>query len=264
MTDREGKGIAGGSVETRRQGADNSAAPYARGASRAEGEYEVLGLSPGEYRVLAQAEGYATRFWEGARVDEGSAPTPLDLDLAPEAVLAVCVVDSAGAALPGARVDVEHLAEGPVLSWPAQETAESGTARFARLAEGRYRARASQIGLFPDWIEAACRAGETVSVNLRLRRLGDLVVEVRGASGEKAAGAPVTLIDLETGRTSAEYLAAGALTTSTGQAATGEDGEVRFAGLPLGRFSVQALGATRTVEVIAGKEPAEVTLAAAP
>ncbi|MBI4879181.1 MAG: carboxypeptidase regulatory-like domain-containing protein [Planctomycetes bacterium] len=264
LTDGEGRGIAGGSVETRRHGTKDRAAPYARGASRAEGKYEVLGLEPGEYQVVAEAEGFATRAWEGQRVAEGGAPTPLDLELAPEAVLVVRVLDDAGQALAGARAEAEHLAEGSVILWPAQETAESGEARFARLEAGRYRARASRDGLFPDWTEIPCAVGGTASVNLTLRRLGDLVVKVRGPSGERAAFTPVVLIDLATGRTAAEYLAAGAIATSTGEAATGEDGEVRFLGLPLGRFSAQAPGATRAVEVIAGAEPADVTLAAAP
>jgi uncharacterized GH25 family protein len=122
------------------------------GRTDARGEYEVVGLAPGEYNVTAELPGGAEVAVTTVTIGDGERRDHVDLQLepdetAPSATLSGIVVDEHGTGVPGVRVEAQR--EEP---FDRQEglTAGNGTFVIEELeGGGDYEIRVSYDG-FPD------------------------------------------------------------------------------------------------------------------
>src|SRR5882724_2899157 len=131
--------------------------------------------------VLAEAEGYARASTQ--LVVEGG-PRELKLTLAKATELTVKVTDEAHVALANATVLVTTA---DPLPFGALSDA-SGMATLRRLGPPPFTVKASAPGY-----ESVTRSGVTAAVEIALRRLGSILVHVKLADGNAAAGAQVEI-----------------------------------------------------------------------
>ncbi|MBI4880458.1 MAG: carboxypeptidase regulatory-like domain-containing protein [Planctomycetes bacterium] len=263
VLDPAGKGIAGAELRFRfaaaAAGAPDAprAAPLAAFAlSGGEGAYEAIALPAGEYLVTAAAEGFASEAWRRA-VEEGLAPTGLDLELRPEARLRVSCRDRGGAPLPcrGVRVTRSDQELGVIV--PPQDTDPAGECMFRRLAQAVYRVEARADGFFRERTEVSCLAGQETPVVLRLRRTARLAVTVKSMETGPVRNAGVRILDLETGESVSDWLAEGLVRAGASGLVTDDAGALLVEGLPEGSYEVECAGGRVVAAVQAAAEPSE-------
>jgi hypothetical protein len=192
---------------------------YSAGSSESDaaGHASLTRLPHGELWVLADAPGRARGSTHQVIDSEVRA---IDIELRAEHAVDVVVKDDAGAAVPGAEIEV--LVSGEPLP-VGSRTGADGSAHVGRLGAGpwRFTARA------PGFEDATGRAeGDGATVNLVLRKLGAIAVHVVAADGAPAARALVTV--------------AGATLWPARSASTSDLGEVRIGGLFAGSYALRA------------------------
>lgn len=189
---------------------------YAAGAGRtdAAGRATLRGLPRGEHWVLVDAMGRARASSQlvlvgGERV--------LDVVLRPEHVVTVEVKDEQGAPLAGAEIEVSGAEPLPI----GARARADGAARVGRLGPPPWQVTARAVG----YEEVVQRAVRESGVRVTLRRLGALLVEVRGEDGAPAASAHV-------------FVAGPTLWPP--RVAEVKGGKVRIGALPAGAYALRA------------------------
>jgi hypothetical protein len=216
-----------------------------------DGRFAAAGIPPGDYAYEARADGFG--------VSEGHVTVPVDdkvaelgIELLPEALLRLSVVDRAGAAVPKPDVTVRRDDLRGVRFQP-KGVDDAGRHIVEQLTTATYVVAVEAKGLFLAQVPVACRSGVTTDLVVTLRRLGDLEVALRGELGERLAGEPFGLVDRETGESAAAWLEQGRVSSDSGALSTGHDGHVVLRGLPEGEYDVQAVGQSRRVAVTAAE-----------
>jgi hypothetical protein len=137
--------------------------PPARTSTGAKGNFRLIDLKPGRYRLHGARNGYIEMYYGARRPDSKGTPITLapgqrvedvKFKLMPFAVIAGTVRESDGEPITGAYITLLRLynrAEGPALERSANaETNDLGQFRITDLVPGRYFARASPSLSSPD------------------------------------------------------------------------------------------------------------------
>jgi hypothetical protein len=152
-----------------------------RGVTDDSGKVALKRVPRGRIWVLAEAPGHARASTQ--LVVEG-VPRELTLTLRPATRLTVKVTDEAHAALANATVLVTSADPLPF----GALTDAAGSATLDRLGAAPFTVKASAPGY-----ESVTRSGVSGSVELALRRLGSITVQVKLADGKPAPGARVEI-----------------------------------------------------------------------
>ena len=225
-----------------------------------DGNYIVPGLSAGTHEYVAVKDGYGlAEGWFELTEDHGTAH--VDLQLEPEAVIRLRLESRAGGELAPVSmscVRVDSMLINPELrrSGPDSE----GYYTYPKARSGNYRIDAIAPGHFPGELVETLAAGETRSVILSLRRLGQLEIRVIDANGLPLAGAFVSVTDLESGRSVSGWISRGFVQASSPDQTTDKNGRLTLSNLPAGKFTLEVPGAVRVVTVPVGPEGAKVLL----
>lgn len=236
------------------------------------GEYDLVGLRPGTYRVSAGGAalldlggappslGRVTR--GGLELEEGDWLQDVDLDLVHPGSLAVRVLGPDGDPAGGASVFLRDADGRIVEPLSLRSTDGSGAVTITGLAPGRYSSLARARGLASSESGAFdVSAGETAQVALTLEVGAVLWVKVRDPQGEPA-GASVIVRD-KAGREWSGMFGAQDLQIlySEGGFSTKEQ---RLGPVPPGRYTIEATAdgarAKKSVTVRAGMTERKVTL----
>lgn len=178
-------------------GGDSVASRDAHFASRrleTEGA-RVSGVGPGGTQLLVSAPGYTQRSFQAPGVPAG-ARREVEVPLQPARPHTLILVDDRGAAVPGARLDLElPLREASYArSLPAQvqaHTDAAGRALLHGLAEGRWHVEVEAAGhRLRDGVRVSLPA-ESGETRIELERTARIVGRVREATGEPAVGVHV-------------------------------------------------------------------------
>lgn len=182
--------------------------------SAEDGRARLEELPPGSFWLLVDAPGHA-RHARKLRLENGERSVDVELDV--EQFLEVRVSDEEGARLPGATVLVTTRDPLPF----GGLTDVRGEAKVGRLPPGPWTVKVSAPGY-----ESIEQAGASGVVEISLRRLGSLRVEVKEPDGKPAAGATVAI--------------AGASLWPARRTETDQNGVARIAGLLAGSYDLQA------------------------
>ena len=176
----------------------------ARGATGADGGYELRGLAPGVYRISASAQGFAATVVPGVTLRTGDRFT-LDVLLVSPSAVSGTVTDMDGRPVAGALVSADGQGiRGPGPGGGGGGGAGVATASLAALtgADGRYRLE----GVSPGPVRVSARKdatspaalkvvtveeGETVTADLSLVEGGVVAGTVVDPAGNPVAGAMV-------------------------------------------------------------------------
>src|SRR2546425_6334661 len=201
---------------------DNLTGPAVIG-SPATGVYTISGLAPGSYRVQAQADTFATQWWNGkatfgtadiVTVTGGATTSNIDFNLAggpgtnSAGGISGQVTQTNGTTpIPFAGVSVTLPSGDFVLDTNANENGAYNTG--LRLTPGSYKVRASASGFGARWYIGASNVGaatlvtvvggqSTAPVNFALPSGGGIVGRVTDGAGHGVAGANVSFLDAAT------------------------------------------------------------------
>ncbi len=193
------------------------------------GVAHLTGLPHGEAWLLADAPGHARG---STRLVVEAGLRAIGIALPAEHLLDVVVHDEAGAAAPGAEIEVTESDEPlPV----GARAGKDGAAHVGRLAAGPWRVTARA----PGYEDAAGRAsGDGEVVKLLLRKLGGLDVEVRDEQDHPVVGARVEV--------------AGAMLWPARSAQTGAHGDVLLGSLAAGSYAMRATAGDRVSPIELG------------
>lgn len=153
-----------------------------------------------------------------------------ELELEAAGALDVVVRDGAFV-VSGAEVQLgqrEHTFTSPI-------TDANGVARSLPLVAARWDARLEAPGYWPARASIDFARGSP-PLRLEVRRLSDVLLELRSASGARVAGVTLELTSDEFGERVSDWLAAGRIASSTGAMSVDVEGRVRLTGLPHGKY----------------------------
>jgi hypothetical protein len=247
VVDADGAALAGAWVTIRSRDGD-----VVHGAAQtgADGRAQLLGV-PAE-AVLADVTQDLAGWRYGVPLD-GSVR---EHELVLEATGALELVVADGDVPLGDVTTRMETPSGAVLTRP-RPTGPDGRLRYGPLGPGRYRIVCRRADCWTAVVERELAAGETVTVDVPMRRLADVELTVRNGAGLPVANVEVRLRALEFDADVAAWLREGRV---RGPAAplTGADGTLALAGLPRGAYGWEiALGdgaASGTFELAAGGE----------
>ena len=94
----------------------------------------------------------------------------------------------------------------------------------------------------------------TPTIDVQVRRLGTLRVELSGAGGAPLAGVPISLRSVEFGEDVASWIASGTASASSATMRTDENGVLRVERLPRGSYAWEAGSSSGEVVVPPGAE----------
>lgn len=134
----------------------------------------------------------------------------------------------------------------PVRALVTARSDEDGILRFSRIGKGSYSLALRRAGFWSS-TEAIEVDGPHPRIDLQVRRIGELVVEVRNSDGVPVSDRSVSLRPLDVAGSLSDWLRGGRIDASSTELRTDAQGELRVGGLPAGRFecSVELDGATR-------------------
>ena len=208
----------------------------------ADGRFRIDALPAGSFRFTARHPDFAPGHSQSIALD-GSERAGVEIRLPRGAVLAGRVIDSAGAAVPFARVRVRERVAGFQIDRPRQTTADD---------RGRFEMKALPIAA----VEVVA-TGDAAASSLEVVKLGaggvrdlELVLDVDGviagvvvdSEGEPIAGAQVWADPDRDGSEPASSMAL----RSRPVALTDAGGRFRFGGLPDGSYSLRAASPGRS------------------
>lgn len=231
------------------------------GKIKADGEYRIGSLQPGEYFVLAVADGYVPKFYDNVTNFEEASTVPVladsvtaGIDFKMEkiqpgtaSISGVVLDESRGVALSGAVVSV-FAPENPFLYGEALSNDE-GRYQITGLKGGRYIAAAWAEGFLSEFFDNAAsiedatlieveEPHETTGIDFALNLGGSLSGVVTSDAGDGIAGAFVfaTLQASQTNPTDTNS----SRSDGWGYAFTDDNGEYQITGLNEGEYLVSA------------------------
>jgi protocatechuate 3,4-dioxygenase beta subunit len=238
VTDGSGNPIAGASVY-----ASGNSWDYV--STGADGSYTIANLVPGQYEVLAQADGYANDYynnvydWSAATLvtvtDLTDTPN-IDFTLGPGGSISGVVTDGSGNPIEGASVSASGDSSG------SGSTGADGSYTIANLVPGKYTVSAWGSGYVMEYYnnvyDSSSATPVTVTdvtdmphIDFTLLPGGSISGVVTDGSGNPIVGASVS-----------------ASGNSSGSAATGEDGSYTIANLAPGQYVVLAQRSAYVIE----------------
>lgn len=166
---------------------DSSAARSA--VTNDDGEYEIVGLQPGTYQVIAALDGYGAALQE-VEIKQTVSTTSLNLELNQEAILSGAILDN------DSRLPVENamiwsqVADSSV----AVSSGQSGNYTLENLPPGTWTFVVEAEGYLRQETELTITAGMN-DTDFHLRTGGQISGQVQNASNgnQPAAGIPLTL-----------------------------------------------------------------------
>lgn len=221
-----------------------------------EGQFEIAGLDPGTFEYTATGKGFGRLEGQVVLPDEDS-EIELSLMMEPEGVIHLAVTDriDGSTLVPDAICSpmVSALSDPTVVS---SGTDLNGRLLFENLRTGEYRLEVRSEPYFPDTRFVSVTSGQSLDVDIGLRRRGNLTIRVEGPDGAPIAGEPIQIIDRESGTSVTEWLARGWVASSTSDLVTNSSGVLQIEGLPEGKMDVVGAGTTGVATVSSGPEPA--------
>ena len=117
-----------------------------------------------------------------------------------------------------------------------RDTDAHGVVRFESLDEGSYQFDLSRADCWPASVDTRLEAGESVRVEVQMRRLGDLELSVSDRDGIPVPGVRVELIALDLEAGVEPWIRDGSVRSKTGLT-TDPRGLIHLDGLPRGPYS---------------------------
>jgi len=189
----------------------------------------------------------------------GDSDQVVEFEFDPQAAVEVWLFDGDEPAA-GLSAQLQEPVRGVPIAVPRTSDAR-GSVRWDKLGVGAYRL----VVRHEDYWPLDCETSAThppSPVALQVRRLGDLRLEVRSASGLPVAAQHVGVTSLEHGTAVAEWVAAGRVESVPSSGATDAKGELALRGLPHGRYGWRIEpGADDGLAGIVDVRPGELTVA---
>jgi uncharacterized surface anchored protein len=216
--------------------------------SGADGSVVFSKVSPGNYTMQAQKNGYTTSTGKTSVTFGGTRELTIILQVVPTTgSLKITIIDSVGTAIYGAVVSSASQPSGQAALSGASSA--DGTVIFSNLLPGSYTVQASKEGYYSASGTVNIVAGTTGEVTISLQAvptIGKFTVVVKDSSGAFLSGAIVSSTSQPTGQ---------AALSGT----TGADGTIEFNNLLPGTYAMQAsksgyVFATISRTVTAGSE----------
>jgi hypothetical protein len=169
------------------------------------------------------------------------------VDLAPEGLTEHELVLGGGADLrvlvqdghaPVSGVAVALHPVAPSVFIAERQTGVDGLAAWNRVQPGDYQVSIDHPGIWPTW-HAFSFDGSAEPVEVPVRRLGSLRIQVGDAQGQALPGLPLDVRSVELGETVASWLAGHQVSASPMSLTTDPQGELLLEGLPRGPYTVQ-------------------------
>ena len=170
----------------------------------------------------------------GLRVGELRDGEARTLTVEPDATLELVLLDR-DTPLPQLMPTLQRP-RSPVLSLYAPATGPSGHTLVGPLSSGEWIVDLVDVGVWPTRERVHVAPGDNV-LEVQVRRLGGVALEVQTASGAAASGARVELHSLEFDTPVSGWIDAGRVAPPPGGLVTGEDGTLALSGLPNGRYA---------------------------
>jgi len=227
VTNEAGGPVGGATIALRAQRPPLERFPLVRASP--DGRFHLAGLFPGAFTLHAEADGFGS---VELPLTLGAATSSLALKLPPATVISGTVVDSEGLPVEGALVKAGD--------WATTTSGAGGVFRITSVVPGEVTvaARHPERGVAVEE-PRRLRAGEQVTVNLRLGAGAAVEGTVRDQSGAPAAGVKVV----------------GGAGIGSYQTLSDENGRYRLGGLPAARFGVWALRKDRSLVSSSEKRP---------
>lgn len=226
-----------------------------------DGAMSFFATLPGRYLALARAPGcgFATFAFE---IVDDSTWIEHEFVLGPEGFVRARVLDVDGVLVQTASTRL-FLPDDPTGHLPrkADPRALPTTHAFDGLAPGTYRLGARAQGFFEASMPCDVRANETTSIDLVMRRLGDLRITVVGANDAPLSGIALTVIDETTGTDVSTWIGSMGVKATPAPMTTSDDGTLTLTGLPEGSMRVGIGDAFTQTVVRAGESNALVVRA---
>ncbi|OGL28629.1 MAG: hypothetical protein A3G44_16850 [Candidatus Rokubacteria bacterium RIFCSPLOWO2_12_FULL_73_47] len=248
VRDNFGNPIGGATVQLN---ADLVGGTYATVTTAVDGSYAFSGVIPGTYRVSAQADGYATQWYNGKSVHHlsdhvgvtaGATTSGIDFALVAGAGgIGGRVTDGAGNGLAGVPVSI-HLATGGYVLSALTDAAGYYTTGL-RLGPGFYKAQVDTNGFVQQWYSGAATfdtasaipvSGGSVTPGVDFALAGG-AARIAGTVTLAGSGAPLAGIQIDVLDAATSAGVAGAQTGPDGTYATNQS-------LALGPYLVRASG----------------------
>jgi protocatechuate 3,4-dioxygenase beta subunit len=241
---------------------------YVESTSDAQGRYDIQGLRPGRYSLMAGGMAYGGMLSEKAdfgrqvksvAIEEGRWLEGQDFKMERAGTLAVRVVDAAGQPVAQASVFVRDAGGRLLDRLSLISTDASGACTYGGVAPGAFTLSARKGELSSRESEPVrVDSGGTTAVELRMEHGTILIVTLEGESGELLR-ANVSVQD-EDGREVSGMVALSDIMAALGKGFTSE--EHRVGPLPPGRYRVSAeLSDGRSVKVtLTGKAERKLNL----
>jgi len=214
------------------------------------GTYNLFGMEPGTYVYTVELPGYGLE--QGLfEIPEEETVVQQDLTLAPEARLEVLPSDRTGAPVTDVDCFLRRSDEYSIIPNNPLDEYLPDRLVFGGAATGIYTVHVEADGFFPSDTEVACRAGETTTASVTLRRPGSIQLRIVSPEGMTLPDFPLQIIDTETGTDVAAWIEQRLVTSSTSATATDDVGELTLENLPEGRFQIESQNLSATVTVVA-------------
>jgi hypothetical protein len=157
----------------------------------------------------------------------------------------------AGTPLPG--VDLRLETKGGTALTRNHTTGDDGMVRLDALGSGHYRIVGRRSDIWTSVVERTLSGKEVVRVEIELRRLGDLQLQVHGTEGERLKHVAVSLECIDLGASVEDWIASGRVEGPQGLVTDGE-GALVVERLPRGRYAWEVGGQTGSFVLEAGIE----------
>ena len=225
LLDGDGAALSGGAVAVRSSAGTEL---YGTDDTDEEGWASIFGVP--EEPVLVDVWHGLTGRRHGIRID-ASAPDHAVV-LRADSSLELRIVDGGE---PLSLVDVRLEVRG-MIQPDRRDTDAHGVVRFESLDEGSYQFDLSRADCWPASVDTRLEAGESVRVEVQMRRLGDLELSVSDRDGIPVPGVRVELIALDLEAGVEPWIRDGSVRSKTGLT-TDPRGLIHLDGLPRGPYS---------------------------